>query len=273
MLCDHRCEARAWLDRQLVQRKVRGAFAERPIQGRRPARFGFAGQGVDQVEAHARKVRLGDVECPLPLVGRMRASEEGEAGIVEALQAERQAVDARGGEIGEARGLDRVRIGFERDFEVVRRRPMLAAPPMIRAETVAGSISEGVPPPKKMEVSVRPGSRLASYARSASSASRHSSWSIARPDVAVEIAIGAFADAERPMDVKRQRLGGHFSAFTSFRKASARWLIGVLLCGIHFAERYLVAVRDEDRDRIRSRCPPRGGQVSVPSTRPSKFSA
>jgi hypothetical protein len=48
----------------------------------------------------------------------------------------------------------------------------------ITASTVAGSISDGVPPPKKMEVSVRPGSSRASCARSASKASRHASWSI-----------------------------------------------------------------------------------------------
>ena len=48
----------------------------------------------------------------------------------------------------------------------------------ITAATVAGSISEGVPPPKKIEVSVRPGRSRASCFRSASKASRHASWSI-----------------------------------------------------------------------------------------------
>ena len=76
------------------------------------------------------------------------------------------------------------------------------------AAAVAGSISEGVPPPKKIEVSVRPGSSRASCARSASKASRHASWSIADADMAVEVAIGAFADAERPVDVERERLAG-----------------------------------------------------------------
>ncbi len=48
----------------------------------------------------------------------------------------------------------------------------------ISAATIAGSISDGVPPPKKTEVSVRPGSSRASWDRSARRASRHSSWSM-----------------------------------------------------------------------------------------------
>jgi hypothetical protein len=51
-----------------------------------------------------------------------------------------------------------------------------AAP--ISAATVAGSISDGVPPPKKIEVNRLPPRSLASWARSASSASRHSTWSM-----------------------------------------------------------------------------------------------
>ncbi|MDQ1158628.1 hypothetical protein QE385_002955 [Sphingomonas sp. SORGH_AS 950] len=43
--------------------------------------------------------------------------------------------------------------------------------------TVAGGISEGVPPPKKIEVSRRSGSASASCARSASSAFCHAAWS------------------------------------------------------------------------------------------------
>jgi len=43
----------------------------------------------------------------------------------------------------------------------------------ISAAIVAGGISEGVPPPKKIEPSVRPEVSAASWARSASSASRH----------------------------------------------------------------------------------------------------
>jgi len=42
---------------------------------------------------------------------------------------------------------------------------------------VAGGISDGVPPPKKIEPSCCPPVRLASWARSVSSASRQAAWS------------------------------------------------------------------------------------------------
>ena len=45
-------------------------------------------------------------------------------------------------------------------------------------------------------------------------------------DVTVEVAIRAFADAKRPVDVESQRFAGHSrSAATSLPNASARWLI------------------------------------------------
>ena len=50
-------------------------------------------------------------------------------------------------------------------------------------------------------------------------------------DMAVEVAIGAFADAERPMDVKRERCGHSFNAATSLRNAAARWLMACFSAG------------------------------------------
>ena len=122
---------------------------------------------------------LRDFERLPAFARRMGAAEEGERFVVETLQTEREAVDAGRREVGEARRLDRIGVGFERDLDVLGRRPMPRAA-SIRAATVAGSISDGVPPPKKIEVRVRPGSSRASWARSASSASRHASWSISR---------------------------------------------------------------------------------------------
>src|SRR5687768_15144951 len=46
-----------------------------------------------------------------------------------------------------------------------------------------------------------------------------------RTDMAVEVAIGALADAERPVDVEGESFAHHFRAATSFSKARARWLI------------------------------------------------
>ena len=53
-----------------------------------------------------------------------------------------------------------------------------------------------------------------------------------RADMAVEIAIGTFADAEWPVNVERERLAAQsFSAPSNLRNASARWLIWCLRSG------------------------------------------
>src|SRR5581483_6805343 len=52
-------------------------------------------------------------------------------------------------------------------------------------------------------------------------------------DMAVEVAIGAFRPAERPVDIDRQRRGHRrgSSAAASFSKARARWLMRSLSAG------------------------------------------
>ncbi len=56
-------------------------------------------------------------------------------------------------------------------------KPQCASAASITAATVSGGISEGVPPPKKIEPSRRPGNAAASCARSASMAARQAAWS------------------------------------------------------------------------------------------------
>jgi hypothetical protein len=85
----------------------------------------------------------------------VHAAELGEHTIVERLNAERDAVDAGGPVAAEAGGFDAGRIGFEADLDVGR------------DATVAGCISDGVPPPKKIVETVRSGTRAAVAAISA----------------------------------------------------------------------------------------------------------
>src|SRR5690349_17864474 len=54
----------------------------------------------------------------------MRPAEEGKRLVVEALKAERQAVDAGVGEIGETAGLDRIWVCLERDLDFGSRFPV-----------------------------------------------------------------------------------------------------------------------------------------------------
>jgi hypothetical protein len=72
--------------------------------------------------------------------------------VVQRLHAERDAVDTGGTIAAKARRLDAGRIGLERDLDVARDMPV---------PTVCGCISDGVPPPRKIEVTSRPGTRAA----------------------------------------------------------------------------------------------------------------
>ena len=138
---------------------------------------------------------------------RMGAAEEAERLIVKALQAERQAVHPGRSKVGEPRRLDRVGIGFEGDLDVLGRAPMLTdrfdqgrhgrglhqrrSP---AAEKDRGQLSAGKEPclvRKVGEQSLAPRVLID-----------------LRPNMAVEIAIGAFGNAKRPMDVEGERFRG-----------------------------------------------------------------
>jgi hypothetical protein len=87
----------------------------------------------------------------------MHPSERLEIGIIERLHAERDAIDAGGPEIGEAAGFDAGRVGFG---SIAQASPIASR----IAPTVRPSIREGVPPPKKIEATVRPGASAARWA-------------------------------------------------------------------------------------------------------------
>ena len=88
----------------------------------------------------------------------MLAAEEAQVAVVERLHAERDPVDAGDAEAPQLPGLDRGRVGLERDLQVGVASPPVAGPRSITAAAVAGAIREGVPPPKKIEVSRAAGS-------------------------------------------------------------------------------------------------------------------
>src|SRR5438270_13568515 len=101
-----RGEACARLDCQLVEREMAGAEAESLRERYRPAVFGVARKCVDEVEADSAKMVLCDFERLPALARGMGAAEKRQLLIVEALQAEGEAVDSGCTEIGEARRRD-----------------------------------------------------------------------------------------------------------------------------------------------------------------------
>src|SRR5688500_2938996 len=101
-----------------------GSEAERAVEVTARALLFVARERADQVEADPFEMALPGVERRESLRRRMRAAEEGELLVVEALQPEAQAIDSGRGEVCEAPGLDAVGIGLERDLEVVRSAPV-----------------------------------------------------------------------------------------------------------------------------------------------------
>ena len=178
----------------------------------------------------------------------MRAPEEAKRLVVEALQAERQAVDAGRRQIGEARGLDRIGIGLERDLDVVGGRPVRGSGSRSPLRRSRDPSTRAYRRRRRSRSAV---GRAASAPRARgrrASASRHASWSMLRADMAVEVAIGAFADAERPVDVERQRLAAHsFSGRHELAEGVGAVAHLVLHRGVELAERLLVADRHEHR--------------------------
>ena len=81
------------------------------------------------------------------------------------------------------------------------------------AATVSGAISDGVPPPKKIERTVaarRQRGALLEFGPNRGEKARL--IDAAAPDMAVEVAIRAFRQAERPMDVNAKAgVGNHGS--------------------------------------------------------------
>ena len=149
--------ARAHLDGELVERQVPLGQPQRFGQLVLPILERLARAGIDQVEARAREDRLRQPHGGDGFVDRVAAAQFGQRAFAQRLHAERDAVDAGGAVAAEAVGLDRGRVGFERDLGVRIDRPVLRRWRRGCAPTERGSISEGVPPPKKIDCTVRPG--------------------------------------------------------------------------------------------------------------------
>ena len=175
-LLDHGVEARAGLDGELVEREVAIGERQGSAQLGFPGCDGLAWPGVDQVERVALEDRGRQLDRGQSLGHGVLAAEEAQVGVVKACTPSETRFTPAARKPRKRAGFDRGRVGLERDLDVGREPPVAGAR-SITAATVAGAISEGVPPPKKMESSLRPGVSAAKWSSSANSARRHRSWS------------------------------------------------------------------------------------------------
>ncbi|MNL37831.1 hypothetical protein D3C87_1600040 [compost metagenome] len=131
----------------------------------------------------------------------MHAPERLEVGVVQRLHAERDAVDARRPEVAEAAGLDAGRIGFERDFAVRIDGPVLADRIEDRAD---GAALHQRGRAAAEEDRVDGAARRQCGAMGDLAAEGCDVAALVRrlqPDMRVEVAIGAFGQAEGPVHI------------------------------------------------------------------------
>ena len=145
------------------------------------------------------------------------------------------------------------------------------ATPSRIAATVAGCISDGVPPPKKMVVTSRPGVRCG-HRRDLAQKALHEARLVdaAVADMAVEVAIGAFRQAERPVNVDAEASQGIVNVMLSIisrrhGRASAKTEIVkiVTICARGWLTRRVCQAGLRELQKARARCDrpcPRGGR-------------
>ena len=149
-----------------------------------------------------------------------------QVGVVQRLHAERDAVDAGGAVAAQARRPRRWSGWLPASLRTSGATLQFAAMASRTAPTVSGFISDGVPPPRKMLVTVRPGAIAAWCA-----ISRAKAAAIARlvhprvADMAVEVAVRAFRRAERPMDIDPEpRVEGQMGrSWGLFERSTGLW--------------------------------------------------
>ena len=210
-------ERRAFLDRELIERQMFGGFRNRQLQFVGPHLRRLVGAGVDQVERVAVERGARDRDRIQRLARAVQPSQRLQRSIVERLHAERDAVDAGCAIAAKPRCLDAGRIGLQRHFDIGGDAPMLAD----RIQDGADGLRLHQRRRAAAEKDRGDGSARRARRRGFDLARKgaHKSFLVDRrvPDMAVEIAIRAFRQAERPVHVDAER-----SASRCWRSALAK---------------------------------------------------
>jgi hypothetical protein len=205
----HRREARARLDRQLVQRQMPRSETDGAPQFGLPRRFALPRSCIDQIEAHPIEAGLRHIERPEPLRYAMCAAEEAKHRVVQSLQAQADTVDPCRRQIGKARRLDRRGVRLQRDLDPRREPPAALRIGQDRGHGGGGhQRRRAAAEEDRCQWALRADLGLERQIREQGLTPAILINTVA--NMAVEIAIRTFGDAERPMHVQRQRsLPGH----------------------------------------------------------------
>ncbi len=166
-----------------------------------PRRLGLADAGVDQVERHAGEDRLAGLHRGDRLGDSVAAAEGAQVRVVERLHADRDAVDAGVTVAAKAAGLDAGRVRLQRDLGVRLDRPA-------RGDRLEDRADGGRRHQRRRAAAEEDRAHLASRRQRRAMGdlaleSGDEPLFVGRrgADVAVEIAIGALRQAERPVNV------------------------------------------------------------------------
>ncbi len=196
---------RAGFDGELVEREVVGGEGERLCEFRAPGRERLARPRIDEVEGDARKNAPPDFERGDRLGDRVLAAEPLQVGLMQALDADGNAVHPGGAVAREAPRLDAGGIGFQRDFEIGLGCEESLCPGDERAHRFGLHQAWGAAAEEDGAQGARPEARRLPFQfaqqRGAETRLRHN-----LADMAVEVAVGTFGQAEGPVDVEGERL-------------------------------------------------------------------
>jgi hypothetical protein len=189
------------LDGELVERQVVGGEPERHPEFARPVVRGLPGAGVDQIEGQPREGGARHLDRRAGGRHVVQPAEEAEVRVVQRLDAERDAVDARRAVATEARRLDTRRIGLERDFRIVCDRPVLRHGLEDRAHRrrLHQRRRAAAEEDARDGAALRPVRGRLDLADEGGGEARLIRRLVA--DVRIEVAIGALGGAERPVHV------------------------------------------------------------------------
>ena len=194
-------ERRAFLDRELVERQMFGGFRNRELQFIGPHLRRLVGAGVDQVERITVERAARDRDRIQRFARAVQSSERLQRSVVERLHAERDAVDAGCAIAAKPRCFHAGRIGLQRHLDIVGDAPMLAD----RIQDGADGLRLHQRRRAAAEKDRRDGSIRRARRRGFDLARKRARKSLLVDrrvaDMAVEIAIRAFRQAERPVHV------------------------------------------------------------------------
>ena len=196
----------ARLDGQLIKRDMPIGDAK-PFTQLRPPGLGIVFRArIDQIKRKAIKDRGRHIQRTHGFLGTVQATKEFQVTVIKRLNANRYPVDPVGGKGRKTVNLDRARIGFERDLQIIRHRPERFD--VLDQGPGGFRVHQGWRATTKEDRSHRPprmagrtmgklGPKCCAPARVINTA-RH---------MTVEIAIRAFRQAERPVDIDAKRHG------------------------------------------------------------------